>query len=673
MANYIFSIADEVLRDDIKRGKYADVILPFTVLRRLDCVLAPTKDKVLERHRKLKGKVENLDGALRHASGFSFYNTSKYDFEKLLDDHKNIGQNLRAYINAFSPNMREIIDKFKLRGMIDTLEEKDLLFRLIQKFCDPKMDLHPDKVSNHEMGYIFEELIRRYNEMMNENPGEHFTPREVIRLMVNLLFSQDREALEKNHIIRTVFDPACGSGGMLTIAKEHILKEINPNATIILFGQEINDETFAISKSDMLIKGEDKDAENIKAGSCFSQDGHPNKTFDYMITNPPYGKDWKKEKTFITNEAKTYGGRFSAGLPRTSDGQLLFVQHLISKMKNPKDGGSRIAIVLNGSPLFTGDAGSGESEIRRWIIENDWLEAIVALPDQIFYNTGIFTYIWIITNRKEERRKGKVQLINAVDFFVKMRKSLGNKRNMLSPEQIKEITTLHDNFKEGEFVKIFDNSDFGFRKITVERPLRLNFQATPERIERLKEQSAFINLAKSKKRGDAKIQEEAEGQKEQGRIIEVLTGMDGTVLYKDRTEFEKVLTDTFKAKGMKLKAPIKKAILTALSERDETAAICTDSKGNPQPDPELRDYESVPLKEDIYEYFEREVLPHVPDAWINEKVVDHKDGKVGRVGYEINFTRYFYKYKPLRPLADIDAEIKALETEIAQMVGEITK
>ncbi|MEA1945607.1 MAG: class I SAM-dependent DNA methyltransferase, partial [Euryarchaeota archaeon] len=565
--NFIWSVADEVLRDDFKRSKYPDVILPFTVLRRLDCVLAPTKSRVLDRYEMLKGEIEHPDGQLRHASGYSFYNVSPYDFEKLLDDPKNIGKNLRSYINGFSGNMREIIEKFKLRGTIDTLDEKGLLFLLIQKFCS--VDLHPDAVSNHEMGYIFEELIRKFNEQMNENPGEHFTPREVIRLMVNLLFSQDKDALAKNHIIRTVYDPACGTGGMLSIAKEHILEDINPNADIKLFGQEVNDETFAICKSDLLIKGDDKDADNIKPDSCFSRDGHPNDTFDYMLSNPPYGKDWKKDKNFIMEEAERgYAGRFGAGTPRISDGQMLFLQHKISKMKKPDAGGSRIAIVMNGSPLFTGDAGSGESEIRRWIIENDWLEAIVALPDQLFYNTGINTYIWILTNHKEERRKGKVQLIHAVDFYVKMRKSLGDKRNEISPDQIKEITELFTAFEEGEYVKIFDGSDFGYRKITVERPLRLNFQASAERIELLWGQAAFKNLAKSKKKGEAKVQAETEGRGKQDEIIAVLSLMDGDLVYKNRDDFLDVLDSNFKAAGVKIEAAVKKASLNALSEQD---------------------------------------------------------------------------------------------------------
>lgn len=669
--NFIWSVADDVLRDDFKRGKYPDVILPFTVLRRLDCVLAPTKQKVLERHDALKGKIENLDSALRHSADCSFYNISLYDFEKLLNDPKNIGKNLRAYINGFSANMKEVIDRFKLRNTIDTLEEKELLFPLIQKFCN--VDLHPVNVSNHEMGYIFEELIRKFNEQMNENPGEHFTPREVIRLMVNLLFIQDEDALAKNHIIRTVYDPACGSGGMLSVSKEYINGEINPNADIKLYGQEVNDETFAICKSDMLIKGDDRDAENIKYGNSFLNDGHPHTKFDYMISNPPYGKSWKKEEDFIKNEAKIYGGRFSAGLPRSSDGQLLFVQHMISKMKDPDEGGSRIAIVMNGSPLFTGDAGSGESEIRRWIIENDRLEAIVAMPDQLFYNTGIFTYVWIITNRKEDRRKGKVQLINAVDFLVKMRKSLGNKRNEISPEQIKEISKLYSDFKEGEYVKIFDNSDFGFRKITVERPLQMNYQVSQDRIERLEEQSYFQNLAISKKKKeDAKLREEEAGRKKQEKILQILSDMDGSILYKNRDDFEKQLISAFKKGGYKLDAPLKNALFNGLSERDEAADVCTTKKGEPEPDTDLRDYESIPLGEDINEYFKREVIPHVPDAWINEKIKDLKDDKIGKIGYEINFTRYFYKYKPLRALEEIDADIKELEKEIMEMLAEVT-
>ena len=411
IVNFIWPVADEVLRDDFKRGKYPDIILPFTVLRRLDCVLAPTKDRVLTRHKELRKQgIQNVDGQLRKAAGHSFYNTSKFDFPKLLDDPKNIGKNLIAYINGFSENMRDVIDNFVLRNNIDLLDQKDLLFLLVKKFST--VDLHPGRVDNHAIGTIFEELIRKFNEQTNENPGEHFTPREVIRLMVHLVLNGDREILRQQQVTRTVFDPACGSGGMLSIAKEYVLGQINPKADIRLFGQEVNPETYAVCKSDMLIKGDDRDADNIKPESSFSKDGHPRSTFDYMLTNPPYGKDWKKERELIEAEANKTGGRFSAGLPRISDGQLLFLQHMLSKMRPVAEGGSRIAIVMNGSPLFTGDAGSGESEIRRCILENDWLETIVALPGQLFYNTGINTYIWVLSNRKPKDRKGKALLVN---------------------------------------------------------------------------------------------------------------------------------------------------------------------------------------------------------------------------------------------------------------------
>ncbi|HEY8477151.1 MAG TPA: class I SAM-dependent DNA methyltransferase, partial [Chloroflexota bacterium] len=461
-ANFLWSVAD-LLRDSFKRGKYQDVILPLTVLRRIDCVLKPTKQRVLEVNAKYQRKLENLAPQLCKASGFAFYNTSLYDFERLLDDPQHLASNLRAYINSFSDNMREVLEKFDFDNTITKLDEAGLLFLVLERFKN--IDLHPDKVSNQEMGYIFEELIRRFNEALNENPGEHFTPREVIRLMVNLLLAQDAEALSQNHIVRTVYDPCCGTGGMLTIAKERIL-EINPNADVHLFGQEVNPETFAVCKSDLYMKDPDgRDAENIMFGSTLSDDRHANRTFDYLLANPPYGKDWKRDQEAVEAEhERGFAGRFGAGLPRISDGQLLFLQHMIARMKRPEDGGSRIAIVMNGSPLFTGDAGSGESEIRRWILENDWLEAIVALPEQLFYNTGIATYVWVLTNRKEPRRRGKVQLINATDLWVPMRRSLGDKRREISGEQIEEITRIYLSFEEGERSKIFDTTDFGYRK-----------------------------------------------------------------------------------------------------------------------------------------------------------------------------------------------------------------
>lgn len=683
--NFLWSVADEVLRDDFKRGKYPDVILPFVLLRRLDCVLEKTKPQVLERYKMLSERgLLNLDGQLRRTAGKSFYNISPYDFPKLLDDKKNLGKNLIAYLNGFSENMREIIDKYHLRATIETLDEKRLLPLLVQKFSE--VDLHPDTVDNHEMGTVFEELIRKFNEQSNENPGEHFTPREVVRLMVRLVLDGDRDLLTRRGVSREVFDPACGTGGMLSIAKEYVLAAINPEADIRLFGQEVNDETYAVCKSDLLMKGDDRDAGNIKPDSSLSRDGHPRAAFDYMLTNPPYGKDWKKEKEFIEEEAERgHAGRFGAGLPRISDGQMLFLQHMLSKMKPPSEGGSRIAIVMNGSPLFTGDAGSGESEIRRWILENDWLETLVSLPGQLFYNTGIGTYIWVLTNRKPASRKGKVLLVNGaatrkegekqVEVFArKMRKSLGDKRNELSDEHVDQLAALAAGFQEGPHALILDNEDFGYRRITVERPLRLNFEASPERIAPLRAAPTFLNLATSKKRGTAAEVEIAAGRRTQAAIIGALERLDAGSLYRyrNREQFETELDRVLKKEGLKLAAPVRKAILAALSERDPNADACTDADGNPEPDPELRDFENVPLKEDIHDFFAREVEPHVPDAWINEDARDPRDGEVGRVGYEISFTRLFFQYEPPRPLAVIDEEIRALEAEILGMLREVT-
>ena len=667
--NFIWSVAD-LIRDTFKRSKYQDVILPLTVLRRIDCVLQPTKEHVLEVNARLKGKIDNLAPQLCKASGFSFYNTSLYDFERLLSDAPHLAANLKAYINGFSDNMREVLEKFDFNNTISKLEEAGLLFLVMEKFKN--IDLHPDVVLNLEMGYIFEELIRKFNEALNENPGEHFTPREVIRLMVNLALAEDQDALQQNHIVRTVYDPCCGSGGMLTIAKERIL-EINPMAEVHLFGQELNGETFAICKSDLYMKSADgRDAENIKFGSTLSKDQHADKHFDYLLTNPPYGKEWKMDQATVEAEAdRGDGGRFGAGTPRISDGQLLFLQHMLDRMQDTDKGGSRIAIVMNGSPLFTGDAGSGESEIRRWILENDWLEAIVALPEQLFYNTGISTYIWVLTNRKEAQRRGKVQLINATDFWVQMRKSMGDKRREISKEHIARISDIFLSFTDGEYSKIFDTTDFGYRKITVERSLRLNFQASPERIAHLQQQKAFQDLATSKKKNpQEKAAEEAEGRTQQEAMLAMLSRLPDT-LFKDRPTFDWVLDSTAKSAGLKLSPPIRKAILAALSERDEIAEICRDKDGNPEHDPELRDTVNVPLKEDIWTFFKREVKPHVPDAWINGATRDHKDGEIGKVGYEINFNRYFYRYQPPRPLAEIEAEIKILERDILELLHEV--
>ena len=562
-ANFIWQVADDILRGAFKAHEYGDVVLPFVVLRRLDSVLEAQKDEVIAQHEQFKDALdeEQIIPVLRKAAGgLNFYNHSFYDLRRLAQDSKNIELNFSNYLNGYSKNVREIIENFRLKGVIETLVKNELLYMLVEKFAE--VDLSPQAVSNHEMGYIFEELLRRFSEMSNETAGEHYTPREVIRLMVSLLFAEHQDDLQGEGIIRTVFDPACGTGGMLITAKEFIHNEINPKVEVVMYGQELNEQTYAIAKSDVLIMGEN--AENIRQGSSFKHDRFQGQRFSYMLSNPPFGVSWKMEKDFIQKEAQDPHGRFHAGTPRTSDGALLFLQHMISKMEAK---GSRIAIIFNGSPLFTGDAGSGESNIRKWIIENDMLEAVVAMPTDLFYNTGIATYIWIVTNRKPARRKGKVQLINAVDFYEPMRKSLGSKRKFFTDEHIRAITEIYTNFAAAPNCKIFDNEDFGYTKVTVERP-----------------------------------------QTEAGQVV-------------------------------------------------------TDRKGSPKADPKKRDYEKIPLKEDVDAYFEREVLPHVPDAWL--------DRSRDKIGYEISFTKYFYEYKPLRSLDEIKADILALEKETDGLLGEI--
>ena len=563
-AALIWAIADK-LTGVYKPHEYGEVILPLTVIRRFDCILANTKEAVLEKYDEVK-TLPMRDVLLRKVSGYEFYNTSKYTFEKLLDDPDNIEENFHDYLNGFSENVRDIIEKFKFDGHIDAMSNKGILYIVIKEFTSTRANLHPDFVSNLEMGYIFEEIIRRFSESHNEDAGQHYTPREVIRLMVNILFYDDSSTLSGKNIARTIYDPACGTGGMLSVAEEY-LHELNSSTELMSFGQELNDQTFAICKADMLIKGNNTDF--IKDGNTLSDDQFEGQKFDYIISNPPFGREWKNEKRVVEDEAKRgFAGRFGAGLPAASDGQMLFLMTAISKMKEPRDGGSRIAIIHNGSPLFTGDAGSGPSDIRKYILESDLLEAIIALPNDIFYNTGIATYIWVLSNKKTgTKREGKVQLINASGLYEKRRKALGNKRNDIPESAIAEITQIYGDFRETEISKIFNNEDFGYTKITVERPLR----------------------------------------DENGKLI--------------------------------LK------------------------NGKKQPDTSLRDTENVPLTENIPDYFKREVLPFAPDAWIDEKK--------SKVGYEIPFTRYFYKYQAPQPSAEIMAEILELEKELEGSLQEV--
>ena len=659
-ADFIWSVAD-LLRGDYKHSEYGKVILPLTVIRRLDCVLEPTKDAVLAKYKQLSGKVENVETPLQIVAGQQFYNVSPLTFTKLLDDPSNIAESLNLYIGGFSEGAKDVIDKFDFGIQVDRLRKANLLYRVIGKFAE--IDLHPEAVSNIEMGYLYEELIRKFSELSNETAGEHFTPREVIRLMVNLLFIDDEDVLTKPGIVKTICDPACGTGGMLSVAEDH-LRDLNPHARLEVFGQELNAETYAVCRSDMMLKSQD--ASHIAYGNSFSEDHHEGERFDYLLANPPFGVEWKKVQDEVRKEAETMGfsGRFGAGLPRINDGSFLFLQHMISKMKPPEQGGSRVAIVFNGSPLFTGAAGSGESEIRRWIIENDWLEAVVALPDQLFYNTGISTYFWVVTNRKAPERRGKVQLVDARDYFVKMRKSLGEKRKEISAKQIEEISRLYGDFEEGEKIKIFPNEAFGSLRITVERPLRLRWEITEDTI-------AAVLTAKPIQKLDAD---------EQASVGEQLKKYQGARFTTEK-ELTKALGSDLTDIGLARAA--RKAVWAALAIRDAEAPVIADRKGSPQPDPELRDSENVPLppvpvtfEEDpterfatleyrtaIDDYMRDEVLPYVPDVW-----VDHDRTKIG---YEVPLTRHFYKYVPPRPLKEIDAEIKALEDEIQRQLSEV--
>ena len=701
LAGFIWSVCN-LLRGPYKRNEYRKVILPLTVLRRFDCVLAPTKDEVLARAAENASAADRVKHLLLvdAADGRPFYNTSPLDFERLLADPNHLASNLLGYIDGFSENVREVMDRFGFEAQIMRMDEHNLLFHVIQEFAN--VDLSLERVDNMQMGYVFEELIRLGAEQSNEEAGEHFTPREVIRLMVSLLLGPEPD-LGKGHVVKTIYDPACGTGGMLSVAEE-FLRDHNSEAQPHLFGQELNDEAWAVCRADMLIKGDQ--AEHIIRGDSFTADGYSRQNndegpheFDYMLANPPFGVEWKQQRKFIEAERDTLGfdGRFGAGLPRINDGALLFLQHMLSK-RRPLDedgnGGSRIAIVFNGSPLFTGDAGSGESEIRRWIIENDWLEAVVALPDQLFYNTGISTYVWVLTNRKEERRRGKVQLIDGREFYTKMRRSLGNKRNELSQDQIDDLAAIHGSFTDGEtrditdedpitheprtrariVSKVFDNEDFGYRKITVERPLRLNFNASEPRTGLILEERVYLNLAKSNKKDDeARAAEIALGKERQDALWEFtgeLAVLTQEETFHDRDEFlaqmreAELRLEEYHDRKFRLTTPERRAVLSVLSERDPEAEICRNAKGRPEPDPDLRDTETVPLGEDIGDYMAREVLPHVPDAW-----VDHTKTKIG---YEIPLNRHFYVYEPPRPLDVIKDELRTLESEIAELLAEVT-
>ncbi len=657
ISGFIWDIANSALRDVYKRNEYQKVILPFTVLKRFDSVLKYSKKDVVKTYEENKdaGDVSLIllsKSVDENGNELGFYNHSRFDFETLLQDPNNIEENIKLYINSFSDNVKDILVNFKLENEIETLSEKDALYFLIKKFNENGIDLSPNNISNHDMGTIFEELIRKFSETSNEEAGEHFTPRDVVELMTELLFIEDEKTSES---IKLVYDPACGTGGMLTSCKEFITKN-NPNMDVVLYGQEINNEIYAICKADMLMKGEN--AENIKGpSSTLSNDQLPTNKFDYIISNPPYGKKWEKDKEEVEAEAELgFNGRFGAGLPGIKDGQLLFIQHMISKMK--ENSKSRIAVITNGSPLFNGDADSGPSNIRKWIFENDYLETLIALPNQLFYNTGIGTYIWIITNEKSSERKNKVQLIDARDEFTKMRKSLGDKRNLIPKKSITNIINLYKDFSESEKVKIFNNEDFGYTKITVERPMQLNYQVTEERLENLYSYNQFKKLSESKSKDfETKMAEEEEGKKQQEAIKRALLRI-GDELYTDWDTFESEVKNALKE--FDLKPVFIKNVIEKLSEHDDNAKYVTTKKGELQTDKNLKDNEKISLTENIEDYFEEEVLKYYPDAWY--------DNKNNKIGYEINFTQYFYVYEPPRSLDKIVSDINKVNNEIQKIL-----
>lgn len=672
-AAFLWSVAD-LLRGDFKQSQYGRIILPFTLLRRLECVLEATKPDVLAKYEVVKVMpIEAQDKLLTHTAQLSFYNTSKMDLNRL--GETGVASNLESYIQSFSPNAREIFEHFDFFNTIDKLEEADLLYKVAKRFATT--DLHPNTISNYGMGLVFEELIRRFAESSNETAGEHFTPRDIVELTTSLLFANEEE-LTSSGLVRSIYDPTAGTGGFLSSGMEYVHK-LNDKASLSAFGQELNPESYAICKADMLIKGQKVD--NIKLGNTLSNDQLRTEKFDYMLSNPPFGVDWKKIQKFINDEhnEKGFEGRFGAGLPRVSDGSLLFLMHLVSKMRPVSEGGSRIGIILNGSPLFTGGAGSGESEIRRYILENDLLEAIVALPTDMFYNTGIATYVWVLSSHKPANRKGKVQLINASKeraktggrgrgssqstggevegddenvFYVAMRKSLGSKRKELTHEAIEKIVQTYGQFAENEFSKIFDYKEFGYRRITVERPLQLAIYPKDElRLEALQADNAWTKMDETT----------------QQTILNVLASFEQEK-YLSRDKFLKQLKTNLTT--VKLSAAQLKLIVKHLGEHDDEAEVCN-AKGHIEANPDLRDNENVPLTETVADYFAREVLPHVPDAWVDESKTDPKDGEVGIVGYEIPFNRHFYVYEPPRALEEIDADLDAVSAEIMQLLNEV--
>lgn len=690
VVQFLWDVAN-LLWGALPKSEHQNVILPFTVLRRLDYALADTKAKVLETERKLRqAGLENRDQALCRTSGFAFYNTCPMSYDDLLGDTAHLTRNLKKFVAGFSENVQEIFRRFRFDDVIRNLDEVERLYLVMDKFSETAREeetgrktlrvnlkpyhptKNPDGLTNHDMGMVFEELIRRYNEDINENPGEHYTPRDIIRLLVNLVLSLDKELPKTPKIRRTAGDCCCGTGGMLSTCREEILKH-NDSAEVFLFGQELNPRTWAVCRSDMLLMNPGKeDLNNIKLGSTLANDQLADRHFDYQFANPPYGFEWKPDRAEVEREAaRGIHGRFGAGLPRISDGQLLFLQHMLAHM-NPNEP-SYVGIVFNGSPLFTGDAGSGESQIRRWVLENDLLYALVGLPEQMFYNTGIQTYLWILSNRKPAKSRGKVMLIDASGprFWTQMPKSVGAKRRLISEDQLQALLKLFKQYADGETVRVLPSTIFGYRKIQVERPLRLNFGNAPERLDRLRDATPFQKLAVSTKRNkDQKAREEKEGRALQESILAALAAMPKD-LVKDREVFLARLESAFDQADLKLAAPVKKAILAALGERDETAEICRDKNGDPEPDPDLRDHENVPLGKNVDEFFAEEVRPHVPDAWIDASYTDSADGQVGKVGYEINFNRFFFKYEPPRDLADIDRDIRVAEQNILNLLKEV--